>query len=94
MKIYLIRHGEPDYGQVTEAKYKGFGRDLSRLTSDGIQQAQAIANHAIFDESELLLVSPYTRTMQTALEITRFKEIPVCVELLLHEWLPDKTGRV
>ncbi|WP_207942255.1 hypothetical protein DOK78_000653 [Enterococcus sp. DIV2402] len=92
MKIYLIRHGEPDYGQVTEAKYKGFGRDLSRLTSDGIQQAQAIANHAIFDESELLLVSPYTRTMQTALEITRFKEIPVCVELLLHEWLPDKTG--
>ncbi len=92
MKLYLIRHGEPDYEQVTEANYKGFGRDLSRLTSEGIKQAQALAKQPLFNTIELLLVSPYTRTMQTALELTRDKDIPVLVELGLHEWLPDKTG--
>ncbi|WP_414840774.1 histidine phosphatase family protein [Enterococcus saccharolyticus] len=80
MKLYLIRHGEPDYDQVTEANYKGFGRDLSRLTSEGIKQAQAHAKQPLFNTIELLLVSPYTRTMQTALELTRDKDIPVLVE--------------
>lgn len=36
MKIYLIRHGEPDYGPVTNAGYTGFGRDLSPLTKQGV----------------------------------------------------------
>lgn len=92
MKIYLIRHGDPDYHQVTEAKYKGFGRDLARLTETGIAQARANAGHSIFDEIELVLTSPYTRAMQTTLEMVRFQSVPVIVELLLHEWLPDKTG--
>ncbi len=94
MKIYLIRHGDPDYDQVTAAKYVGFGRDLSRLSEAGIQRARSIADNPIFDNIEQLVVSPYTRTMQTALEIikVRAKELPVSVELLLHEWLPDKTG--
>ncbi|MCG0632630.1 nickel transporter [Lactiplantibacillus plantarum] len=30
--------------------------------------------------------------MQTALEIVRFNDIPLKVELGLHEWLPDETG--
>lgn len=94
MKIYLIRHTEPDYQQVTEANYKGFGRDLSRITEKGIHQAKKLAEQPLFDEVELLLVSPYTRTMQTALEIVKERKQPLTinVELLLHEWLPDKTG--
>lgn len=29
MKLYLIRHGEPDYDQVTEANYKLWSRLMS-----------------------------------------------------------------
>lgn len=94
MKVYLIRHSEPDFTQVDQAGYVGYGRDLTRLTPRGIDIADKAAKNPLFNNMQLLLVSPYTRTMETALEIVRYHpQIPVTVELLLHEWRPDKTGR-
>lgn len=94
MKVYLIRHSEPDFTQVDQAGYVGYGRDLTRLTPRGIKIAQKAATNPIFDEMQLLLVSPYTRTMETAMEIVKqHPQLPTQVELLLHEWRPDKTGR-
>lgn len=92
MKIYLIRHGEPDYGPVTNAGYTGFGRDLSPLTKQGVLQAQHCAEQPIFNEVQLILASPYTRALQTATEIIRRHNRPLQVELGLHEWYPDKSG--
>lgn len=92
MKIYLIRHGEPDYGPVTNAGYTGFGRDLSPLTKQGVLQAQHCAEQPIFNEVQLILASPYTRALQTATEIVRRHNRPLQVELGLHEWYPDKSG--
>lgn len=48
MKIYFIRHAKPDYQQVTEANYKGFGRDLSRITEKGIHQAKKTSRTTSF----------------------------------------------
>lgn len=94
MKVYLIRHSEPDFSQVDQAGYVGYGRDLTRLTPNGIKIAQKAAHDPIFQQIQLLLISPYTRTMETALEIIKqHPNIPTQVELLLHEWRPDLTGR-
>lgn len=92
MKVYLIRHSEPDFSQVDKAGYTGLARDLTRLTPKGIEIAEKAAQDPIFNEVQLLLISPYTRTMQTAQEILKYKQIPTQVELLLHEWRPDKLG--
>lgn len=93
MKVYLIRHSEPDFSQVDAAGYKGLARDLTRLTPDGIKIADKAAQSPIFQEVQMILVSPYTRTMQTAHEFLKYHQIPSQVELLLHEWRPDKANR-
>ncbi|MCG0555070.1 histidine phosphatase family protein [Lactiplantibacillus plantarum] len=92
MKVYLIRHSEPTYQQVTTAGLTGFGRELGGLTDRGIMLAQQCAQQPLFAQVQLILSSPYTRALQTALEIVRFNDIPLKVELGLHEWLPDNTG--
>lgn len=43
MKIYLIRHSEPDFSQVDAAGYTGLARDLTRLTPKGIEIADKTA---------------------------------------------------
>lgn len=92
MKIYLIRHGEPDYQAVTEKHYVGYGRDLGGLTPAGIQQAQQCARRPELQQAQVILTSPFTRAMATTLEIARQVAVPVKVELGLHEWQPDRTG--
>ncbi|MBQ0835278.1 histidine phosphatase family protein [Lactiplantibacillus pentosus] len=92
MKVYLIRHSEPTYQQATDAGLQGFGRELSSLTENGVAIAQKLAQQPLFDHVQLILASPYTRALQTALEIVRFNDIPLKVELGLREWQPDNTG--
>ncbi|BDZ31689.1 histidine phosphatase family protein [Lactiplantibacillus sp. WILCCON 0030] len=92
MKIYLIRHGEPDYTDVTANHYVGYGRDLGGLTPAGIKMAQRCAQQPELQQVQLILTSPFTRTMATTLEIARQVDVPVKVELGLHEWQPDRTG--
>jgi len=93
MKVYLIRHSEPDFSQVKQSKYTGYGRELTRLTTNGIKIANEVSDNPIFDQVQLLLISPYTRAMETAMEIVRHHDIPTQVELMLYEWRPDKTGQ-
>ncbi|WP_125763235.1 histidine phosphatase family protein [Companilactobacillus hulinensis] len=93
MKVYLIRHSEPDFSQVDQAGYTGLARDLTRLTPYGIKLADKTAQNPIFNDVQMMLISPYTRTMQTAQEILKYNKIPTQVELLLHEWRPDKSGK-
>jgi len=93
MKIYLIRHSETDFTQIDQAGCIGFSRELTRITPHGITLAKQLAHNPIFKETQLLLVSPYTRTMETAMEVIKQNDLPTQVELMLHEWMPDKTGR-
>lgn len=40
MKIIFVRHGEPDYRELEEHSYTGFGIDLAPLSEKGRKQAQ------------------------------------------------------
>ena len=35
MKIIFVRHGEPDYSELEERSYTGFGIDLAPLSEKG-----------------------------------------------------------
>lgn len=91
MKIVLIRHGEPDYTEVRQRKFMGHGLDLAHLTDAGKEQAKKVAADPALDGIELIVSSSYTRALHTASIISRVKDIPIEIELDLHEWLPDLT---
>ena len=41
MKIIFVRHGEPDYRELEERSYTGFGIDLAPLSEKGRQQTSS-----------------------------------------------------
>ena len=89
MQIVFVRHGEPDYSNVTERGFIGHGQDMAQLTENGKQQALAVARDKRLEGAELILSSPYTRALQTSAIISRRLDIEINVETDLHEWLPD-----
>ena len=91
-KFILVRHGEAKYDQLVNAGFKGQGLALAPLTEKGIKEVEKTAKNEIFKNSDLLIASPYTRTMQTASIIGGKYNLSINVELLLHEWIPDLTN--
>ena len=91
MEIVFIRHGEPDYKPCWEREFIGHGKDLACLTPEGVKRADEVSRNSILDGSELILVSPYTRALQTAAIISKNIQLDITVEIDLHEFLPDKT---
>ena len=90
--IYLVRHGEADYNELTEKGFFGFGRDFAPLSENGIKQAEAMAVDERLKTAELIVSSPYTRALQTASIISRVTGLRIHVEADLHEWIPDKNN--
>lgn len=89
MEILFVRHAQPDYAPVTSRKYKGHGRDLAPLSDEGVDQAYYTALDPRFEGAELIVSSPYTRALQTAAIISRLCNLPLRVEVDLHEWIVD-----
>ena len=92
MKIIFVRHGEPDYRELEERSYTGFGIDLAPLSEKGRQQAQELCKNALFDSADLLVSSAVTRALETASYVARATGLPLRVEPLLHEWQVYETG--
>jgi broad specificity phosphatase PhoE len=91
--IYLVRHGEADYNLIGKRRWPGKLADLAPLTPFGIEQA-AIAGEQLSNVGAVKLISsPFTRTMQTASEVSCRTNLAIEVDLDLHEWLPDDTFR-
>lgn len=90
-QILFMRHGQPDYSEIDKRKYIGFGNDLASLTDEGVKEIENIANDIRLKDIDLILCSPYTRTMHTAAVISKKLNIDFKVELDLMEWIPDKT---
>lgn len=90
-KLILIRHGEPDYCDVTERNFKGHGIDLGHLTPAGVEQAKAVAKDERLKGASIIVSSPYTRALQTAAIISKETSLDISIELDIHEWLPDLT---
>ncbi|MDF2587875.1 MAG: histidine phosphatase family protein [Anaerocolumna sp.] len=94
MDIIFIRHGEPDYILCDDRGFIGQGRDMAPLSQLGIEQSEIVSRNEILFGSQLIVSSPYTRALQTAAIISKNTQIPIQVEVDLHEFIPDKTFRM
>lgn len=92
--FYFVRHGEPDYESVGEWREFPFGKDFAGLTEQGIAQITRAAEELKKFCPQVILSSPYTRTMQGAGILARELQIPLLVERDLHEWNSDRTHTV
>jgi broad specificity phosphatase PhoE len=86
-----MRHGEADWPLVTERGLRGHALDLAPLTSRGEQQILDRCSGLKTHHFAYVLSSPMTRALQSATIAARFFDLPVRVEVGLHEWLPDLT---
>ena len=89
MKIIFVRHGEPDYRELEERSYTGFGIDLAPLSEKGRKQAQDLCQNPLFQSADLLVASAVTRALETASYLACATGLPLRVE---HEWQVYETG--
>ena len=92
MKIIFVRHGEPDYRELEERYYTGFGIDLAPLSEKGRQQAQKLITNPLLPSAEIIISSAVTRALETASYVACATGLPLRVEPLLHEWQVYETG--
>ena len=93
MKVIFVRHGEPDYHELEERSYTGFGLDLAPLSEQGRRQAQELCQHPLLRSADLLVSSAMTRALETASYVACATGLPLREEPLLHEWQVYQTGR-
>ena len=92
MKIIFVRHGEPDYRELEERSYTGFGMDLAPLSKEGRQQAQELCQNPLLGSADILVSSAVTRALETAFYVSCATGLPLRVEPLLHEWQVCESG--
>ena len=92
MKIIFVRHGEPDYRELEECSYTGFGLDLVPLSEKGRRQAQELCQNPLLQSANLLVTSAVTRALETASYVTCATGLSLRVEPLLHEWQVYESG--
>jgi broad specificity phosphatase PhoE len=89
--VYLLRHGEADYGPIRARNWPGMAADLAALTELGTAQAARAAGQLSSVGATAIVSSPMTRTLQTASFLAASLGLPVKVDFDLREWLPDDT---
>jgi len=88
--FYLIRHGEPDWEFIHGRNITGALRDFAPLTENGMKQAEQVSNsESYLQQCDLIISSPYTRSLQTAAIMNKYLNLSLRVEYDLHEWIPD-----
>ena len=92
MKIIFIRHGKPNYRELEERSYTGFGIDLAPLSEKGRQQAQELSKNPLLSSAEIIISSAVTRALETASYVACATGLPLRVEPLLHEWQVYESG--
>ena len=92
MKVIFVRHGQPDYRELEEHSYTGFGLDLAPLSEKGRLQAQKLCQESLLLSADVLVSSAVTRALETASYVVSATGLPLRVEPLLHEWQVYETG--
>lgn len=87
--FYFIRHGQMDTSMAGEKFYKGFSYNMMTLSEKGINQIYETAKDKRLLDAELIIVSPYGRTMHSAAILSKELNVEMRVETDLHEWLAD-----
>lgn len=91
-KFILVRHGKPTYEKLLLEGYRGKEFSWAPLSEEGVLEIEKLAQNQIFEDSDLLVSSPYTRTMQTASIIGQKYNLQINPNVLLHEWIPDNSS--
>jgi broad specificity phosphatase PhoE len=65
---------------------------LTPLAKTGIRQIENTARDERLLQASLILSSPYTRALESAVILSRITQIPLKLEFDLHEWIPDTNG--
>jgi len=83
--MILIRHGQSEFNVVYGATRQDPGIEDPKLTETGRAQARALGPALSALGVARLLVSPYTRALETAALLRESHDVPVTVEPLVRE---------
>ncbi|HYB09519.1 MAG TPA: histidine phosphatase family protein [Alphaproteobacteria bacterium] len=83
--MILVRHGQSYFNLHYGATGVDPGIEDPRLTEAGRQQAKAVATALARRAVKRLIVSPYTRTLETAEIIAEAMSLPMVIEPLVRE---------
>lgn len=86
MRLYFVRHGEPDYGSLGSPRLGERAHDLAPLTAVGRIQIDTIARDYRLKEVGAVLSSSYARSLESGALLARSLGKPFHVEVDLHEW--------
>ncbi|MBP3461509.1 MAG: histidine phosphatase family protein [Bacilli bacterium] len=88
-KFILVRHTSPNYLKVFDMDInKYYATAFAPLSKKGKDDALILSENEIFNNSDIMISSPFTRTLETA-NIINKHNLDLIVEPGLHEWLPD-----
>ena len=85
----LMRHAQPDFSGVNGWALPGWPVDLAPLAPAGEHQVKAQIPTILKFDPEVVITSPVTRALHTALLMSSDLRVPLKVEFDLHEWFPD-----
>ena len=88
-KYYFVRHGEADFTEANTKIYQGWGFNMLTLSRKGISQIRDKAKDLRLKDAQIIVTSPYGRTMHTAAILSKELGIDMVVETDLHEWVAD-----
>jgi len=83
--MILLRHGQSEFNLLFTATRRDPGIADPRLTELGHEQARAAAEALKAEGIRRIIVSPYTRALQTAAPIASALGIPVIVNPIVRE---------
>jgi broad specificity phosphatase PhoE len=89
----LMRHGQSDYSGPRKWNSPGWGADLAPLTSLGEKQVQDQIGKIHKFDPNVVITSPATRAIHSALVLRQELQVPFKVEFDLHEWVTDRSFR-
>ena len=87
--FYFIRHGQMDTSMAGVKFYKGFSYNMMTLSEKGMDQIKKTSKDERLANAELIIASPFGRTMHSAAILSKELNIDMKVETDLHEWLAD-----
>lgn len=87
--FYFVRHGQMDTSMAGNKFYKGFGYNMMTLSEKGINQIKETAKDARLAKAQLIIASPFGRTLHSAAILSKELNLDMRIETDLHEWLAD-----
>lgn len=87
--LYLLRHGQSEFQATYDVTGVDPGIEDARLTELGWEQARAAAEAVRPLEVDLIVASPFTRTLDTALTVAGDGATPIRVDANVRERQSD-----